>query len=376
MSELQRVAGDLAANATIPENLRAQRPEGPRRHKILIIVDTQVDFVMRYGLLAIAGAEAIIVPGIGVLTTLDAGEYAAVLYTYDTHVAAKYIGSLEHLGDPELGIPGFRLHCEKGTPGWENVFNARLVPADIPVFELDKDVFDAWQKPSEETRVHTTDAQRRRVAGGDMPRDEFFEAMKRMGVDTAVVIGVASDFCVKDQIRGLLAHGFKVQVVAACTAGIMRDITTTIADEFPGKVEIVEANVPNAPPAVPTPDEFGMIEGESDADFEARHIYETLSPLTVRQREQYARAKEVSRAGAFAVATDVRTGRRGLYHFAEHFNFGAGWMMTEVDAPRSMVSSFDLDQMDPVDWSVQPLPKDKLYRMMATREVADQTQPA
>lgn len=218
-------------------------------NKILVVVDCQVDFVMRYGLLAIAGAEAIIIPGIGVLSNLDSEEYAAVLFTYDTHTAAEYLGSLENVGQPALGIPGFRLHCEKGTVGWSNVFNPAMVPADIPVFELEKTVFDAWEKASEETLVYATNAARRRTINAGIPREEFFDAMRRMGVDTAVVIGVASDFCVKDQIKGLLARGFKVEVIAEVTAGIMRDMTQTIADEFPGQVEVIKAGTPDVPPA-------------------------------------------------------------------------------------------------------------------------------
>ena len=248
MTDLSNLARDIAATDNIPDTLRIPDTDAKRRNKILVVVDTQVDFVMRYGLLAIAGAEAIIVPGIGVLTNLDAGEYAAVLFTYDTHVAADYIGSLENVGQPELGIPGFRLHCEKGTNGWENVFAARLVPAGIPVFELEKTVFDAWEKPSDETPVYQTDADRARIAGGAMPRDAFFDRLQAVGVDTAVVVGVASDFCVKDQIRGLIARGLKVQVIAEVTAGIMKDIAQTIADEFPDQVEIVAAGTPDAPP--------------------------------------------------------------------------------------------------------------------------------
>lgn len=252
MNGLSNLARDIAADATIPESLRIPRTGSSTPRKILVIVDTQIDFVMRFGLLSIAGAEAIIIPGIGVIANLDAGEYAAVLYTYDTHVASEYLGSLENVGQPDLGIPGFRLHCEKGTIGWENVFNPRLVPAGIPVFELEKTVFDAWEKDSADTPVYPTNADRERLLGAAMGRDEFFDRLKAMGVDTAVVMGVAADFCVKDQIRGLLARGFRVQVIGEVTAGIMRDMAQTIQDEFPGAVEIVPAGVPETPP-LPAP---------------------------------------------------------------------------------------------------------------------------
>lgn len=249
MSDLNAVARDIEADRNIPKGLRASDPTAKRRRRILIVVDAQVDFVMRFGLLSIAGAEAIIVPGLGILASLDSDEYAAVLYTYDTHTAARYLGSLEHLGQPEKGIPGFRLHCEKGTPGWETVFNPRIVPAGIPVFELEKEVFDAFEKPSAETLVYQTNADRERLIGSGIPRDDFYARLAEMGVDTATVIGVAADYCVKDKIRGLLALGFRVEVIVEATAGIGKDMIQTIEDEFPGQVDVVQARVPDSPPA-------------------------------------------------------------------------------------------------------------------------------
>ena len=207
----------------------------PKPYKILIVVDMQADFVMRWGLLPVAGAESIIIPGIGILSKLDAGEYAAVLFTFDSHIAAEYVGGLENVGQPDLGIPGFPLHCEKGTPGWENVFNPSLVPVGIPTYELHKTVFDAWERDSFLTPVFSTDRKQRFGKG----RDEFFALMKAQGVTVATVLGVASDFCVKDMIRGLLAFGFAVEVIEECTAGIARDMAQTVADEFPGRVTLI-----------------------------------------------------------------------------------------------------------------------------------------
>lgn len=259
MTDLKTMARDIAAtNAT--DDLSREL----RRRKILVVVDTQADFVMRYGLLAIAGAESIIVPGLGLLSNLASDEYAAVLFTYDTHTRREYLGSIEHLGQPDKGIPGFRLHCEKGTPGWENVFNARLVPSAIPVFELEKTVFDAWEKPSDQTLVYQTNAQRERLTGSGMPRDDFFDRLQAMGVDTATVVGVASDYCVKDQIRGLLARDLKVEVIEEVTAGIGMTMIETIAREFPGQVELVPANVPDAPPEPAESDGNGAIAAKGD----------------------------------------------------------------------------------------------------------------
>lgn len=211
-------------------------------NKILVIVDTQIDFVMRFGKLSVDGAENIIIPGIDILMNLKSSEYAAVLFTYDTHSAEEYIGSLENLGNPEAGAPGFPIHCEKGKPGWENVFHASMIPAEIPVFRLEKDVFNMWEKDGDKTLVYPMyrpEAGMQQVSGTGYNRECFFDQIIPKGVDIATVIGVASDFCVKDAITGLLARGLNVEVIENATAGIIRDIRKVVADEFAGRVTII-----------------------------------------------------------------------------------------------------------------------------------------
>src|SRR3546814_15326873 len=63
---------------------------------------------------------------------------------------------LENLGDEAAGAPGFPIHCIKGTVGWENVFlndvtqplwnppTSAYLPPVLPVFTLEKGVFDMW----------------------------------------------------------------------------------------------------------------------------------------------------------------------------------------------------------------------------------------
>lgn len=212
-----------------------------RKNKILVVIDMQVDFVMRYGRLPVADAERVIIPGIGILVALDSSEYAAVLFTYDTHVAEAYLGSLENIGNAATGAPGFPIHCEKDTPGWELVLNPQLVPVEIPIYQLEKDVFNMWEKDGDETLVYRMPRYRPGATFDQMGRnrESFFDHVLPAGVDTATVIGVASDFCVKDAITGLLARGLKVEVIEAATAGIMREIVQVVAEEFPGQVTIV-----------------------------------------------------------------------------------------------------------------------------------------
>lgn len=226
---------------TKDNNSSASAANPKTANRILVVIDTQVDFVMSDGELPVAGAERILRPGIDMLTKLDPAEYAAVLFTFDTHSPGEYMGSAENVGDPEHDVPGFPLHCDKATPGWENVFNPRLVPAAIPIFQLEKTVFDMWEKPSEETLVYQMPRDR---PGNSFPtlgreRDSFFDHILPSQVDTVDIIGVAADFCVKDAIAGFLRRGMKVRVYRDITAGILRDIDETVAAEFPGLVEIL-----------------------------------------------------------------------------------------------------------------------------------------
>lgn len=201
-------------------------------HKLLVCVDTQFDFVMPSGALYVPGAEQIIQPGIEFLARLSPADYAAALFTFDSH-DETFEGSPENLGDPASGVPGFPMHCAKGTPGWQNVFNPAIVPSSIPIHQLHKGVFDMWEEASAKTPVHPLSGD-----GCALSRDDFFEALPDT-VRVATVIGVASDFCVRWAINGLLAHGFAVEVVAQLTRGIAREIATVVAEEFPGRVTLI-----------------------------------------------------------------------------------------------------------------------------------------
>lgn len=203
--------------------------------KALIRVDTQVDFVMRHGKLSVKDAERIIVPGINFMTQMDPEEYFADISTYDTHVREEYIGSLENIGDPEAGVPGFDIHCEKGTVGWENVFNQALVNQNIERAVYTKTVFDMWDAPNPETAENLMFS----AFPGYITRDDYFERLAQNNVKTITVLGVASDYCVKFAIKGLLERGFNVEVLEEATAGISREIDQVIAEDFPGLVTLI-----------------------------------------------------------------------------------------------------------------------------------------
>ena len=195
--------------------------------RFVIVVDTQKDFMTADGALSVAGADALIGPMRDWLSGLDPADTAGVLFTFDTHVPGIYAGS------PEAAA--FPIHCVRGSQGWANVLDVALVDLVIPVWRIEKGVFDMWA----EDGLLIEDA--RDTAAPAIPRDRFFADLKAGSVDDVVMIGVAADYCVRWAIEGLIARGFRVTVPAALTLGIERKIEEVAATEFAGMPLKVEA---------------------------------------------------------------------------------------------------------------------------------------
>jgi nicotinamidase/pyrazinamidase len=123
----------------------------------------------------------------------------------------------------------------RGTEGWSNMLDVALVDPAIPVWRIEKGVFDMWAEPGlliESARAPMTVPE---------PRDPFFDALKARGIDQAAVIGVAADYCVRWAIEGLIARDFRVKVPARLTRGIDRPIETVASDDFRGAAVEIEA---------------------------------------------------------------------------------------------------------------------------------------
>ena len=193
------------------------------KKKIVIIVDTTIDFMMKHGKLPVGGADNIIVAGIEFLVGLDPDEIECVIFTTDVHDEEIYMKSEE--------AKMFQFHCGRGTVGVQNVFNFNLIDKRIPVYTLEKHVFDMWEEePMEVIRVH-----------GDewRTRDEFFLELRKE-VDTAICWGVAADYCLKFAVKGAVDRGFNVEIPEHLTRGIAREISQVVAEDFAGQaVELV-----------------------------------------------------------------------------------------------------------------------------------------
>jgi nicotinamidase/pyrazinamidase len=100
------------------------------RVKVVVVVDTQADFMNPDGALAVAGADALAAPMGEWLRGLAPADTAAVLFTFDTHFAETYASS------PEAAQ--FPIHCVRETPGWHNVLDPGCVNSAIPTYRLEK----------------------------------------------------------------------------------------------------------------------------------------------------------------------------------------------------------------------------------------------
>jgi nicotinamidase/pyrazinamidase len=184
--------------------------------RFVIVVDTQRDFMAADGALSVPGAETLVEPMRQWLTALHPEETAGVLFTFDTHVPEVYAGSPES--------QAFPIHCVRGSAGWANMLDPAEVDAAIPVYRIEKGVFDMWAEPG----LMIEPAQ-----GVAVPRDAFFDGLAVQGIGEVAVIGVAADYCVRWAIDGLVARGFDTVVPAGLTKGIARPIEQVLADDFP-----------------------------------------------------------------------------------------------------------------------------------------------
>ncbi len=161
----------------------------------LIVVDIQNDFADPDGSLAVAGAESIITPiNAQIARARDAG--SPVVYTRDWHPE-----STPHFAK-DGGI--WPVHCVAGT--WGSEFHPDLV-VDGPEIRKGANGEDGYS--------------------GFTMRDPVSGATKSTGLDVwlgstrrLVIVGLATDYCVKATALDGLALGYEVAVLADATGAV------------------------------------------------------------------------------------------------------------------------------------------------------------
>ncbi len=147
--------------------------------RALVIVDYQNDFNPPDGALAVPGGDAIA----GHLNELArSGAYDLVVATRDWHPPDH--GSFAPAGP-------WPVHCVQGTPGAE--LHEGL---DTNAIDL---VLDKGQDPQTE-------------GYSAFEATELDTILRDHGIDEVTVVGLATDYCVRNTALDALAHGFRVNV--------------------------------------------------------------------------------------------------------------------------------------------------------------------
>jgi nicotinamidase/pyrazinamidase len=181
---------------------------------VFVDVDTQIDFVEPSGALYVPGADAL-KPAFSRLLRAAEARAIPVVASADAHPD----------DDPEFAR--FPPHCLAGSPGAARVpetaapEDAALVrpdgtwdpggPARVTV--LEKTAFDLFQNPRSDEVIAAT------------------------GATTAVVFGVALDYCVRAAALGLRRRGYRTLLVEDATAPV------TAEGGAAARAELAEAGV-------------------------------------------------------------------------------------------------------------------------------------
>lgn len=171
--------------------------------KVLIDVDTQFDFCDPRGALFVAGADALADRFRGLIARAVRDDIPIVA-SVDSHAfdAWEFAGASQ--AGPHGEQPNFPAHCVKGTVGWLKVPgtlperarfipNVRVEPSELSALLegprallLEKEVYSLFANPNAETVL------------------EHVVGVRPASAPQFVVFGVATDYCVRAAVLGLL----------------------------------------------------------------------------------------------------------------------------------------------------------------------------
>jgi len=165
---------------------------------VFVDIDTQFDFMDSRGNLYVPDAEDIV-------------DNIKKLFDYAKKYKIKILSSTDaHMvDDPEFNL--FPAHCVKGTPGNQKI-EASVCNDNITIENREQEI-------TESIMVHE------QIIVESQTFDIFESTntdkiVKKLDAQNFVVFGVATDYCVKAAVLGLLKRGYNVSLVADATTAI------------------------------------------------------------------------------------------------------------------------------------------------------------
>lgn len=202
------------------------------KNLIFVDVDTQRDFVVpsdrpRQGLYVPNAVQ--LLPTFDKINALAKQHGISIVATQDTHTP----------DDPEFEV--FKAisdsHCVNGSRGWEKVIETAQPdawtigvdanPADMPGEETLKRMLTKGEPIVIQKNTYS-------VFNGNSLATPLFNKFKELGVKTAIVYGVATDFCVKGAVEGLKALGIRPIIVKDAVKPVVDDCLANPSDPVYG----------------------------------------------------------------------------------------------------------------------------------------------
>ena len=168
---------------------------------VFVDIDTQFDFMNPRGNLYVPDAEDII-DNIKKLFDYAKEHKIKILSSTDAHV----------VDDPEFNL--FPAHCVKGTPGNQKI-EASTCNDNITIENREQEITESIMDHDQIIVESQT--------------FDIFEStntdkiVKKLDVQNFVVFGVATDYCVKAAVLGLLKRGYNVSLVTDATKSITKE---------------------------------------------------------------------------------------------------------------------------------------------------------
>jgi nicotinamidase/pyrazinamidase len=196
---------------------------------VFVDVDTQADFMLPGGKLYVPGAEKLL-PTLSRLRDFAEKNGIGVLTSTDAHAT----------DDPEFKT--WPPHCVRGTPGQLKVPESLLsqyliVPQERQSFltEAELSRYHQWILEKDDLDMFT----------GPQADD----LVQRLDADQYVVYGVATEYCVRLAVLGLLKRGRKVALLTDAIRGIDAAGTQAALDEMrAGGAELITSQQALAAP--------------------------------------------------------------------------------------------------------------------------------